>query len=108
MTGQAESLQKDNQYRETFNATIGETLSQAVRIIAGEPALVIPGTVILHHQRKAAAVRKQHEREGLLVPPVMIVSITSRCNLACAGCYMHGRGEQPRSRDEPRSPCIGC
>ena len=61
MTGQAESLQKDNQYRETFNATIGETLSQAVRIIAGEPALVIPGTVILHHQRKAAAVRKQHE-----------------------------------------------
>ncbi len=82
----------DTRYREAFNATIGETLSQAVRIIAGDPALVIPGTVILHHQRKAAAIRKQHEGDGLLVPPVMIVSITSRCNLACAGCYMHGRG----------------
>jgi MoaA/NifB/PqqE/SkfB family radical SAM enzyme len=88
-------MEDNNQYREMFNATIGETLSQAVRIIAGEPALVIPGTVILHHQRKAAAVRKQHEGEGLLVPPVMILSITSRCNLACAGCYMHGRGEKP-------------
>jgi MoaA/NifB/PqqE/SkfB family radical SAM enzyme len=72
-----------------------------VRIIAGEPALVIPGTVILHHQRKAAAVRRQHEGEGLLVPPVMIVSLTSRCNLACAGCYMHGRAETPKEEMSP-------
>jgi MoaA/NifB/PqqE/SkfB family radical SAM enzyme len=101
MTGPAGYPAADNQYREMFNATIAETLSQAVRIIAGEPALVIPGTVILHHQRKAAAVRKQHEREGLLVPPVMIVSITSRCNLACSGCYMHGRGEKPAAEMSP-------
>jgi len=101
MTGPAGYPAADNQYREMFNATIAETLSQAVRIIAGEPSLVIPGTVILHHQRKAAAVRRQHEREGLLVPPVMIVSITSRCNLACAGCYMHGRGEKPKAEMGP-------
>jgi len=81
-------------YRETFDTTIGETISQAIRIIAADPALVIPGSVILHHQRKAAQVRKQHEHEGLLVPPVIITSITSRCNLACAGCYMHGRLEK--------------
>jgi len=90
-----------NQYRETFNETIGETLSQAIRIIAAEPTLVIPGSVILRHQQKAAAVRRQHEWEGLLVPPVMIVSITSRCNLACAGCYMHGRSEKPRAEMDP-------
>lgn len=94
-------MEDNNQYRETFNATIGETLGQAVRIIAGEPALVIPGSVILHHQRKAAAVRKQHEWDGLLVPPVMIISITSRCNLTCAGCYMHGRGEKPEGEMSP-------
>jgi MoaA/NifB/PqqE/SkfB family radical SAM enzyme len=91
----------NNQYRETFNATIGETLSQALRIIASDPALVITGSVILHHQRKAAAVRKEHEAGGLLVPPVMITSITSRCNLACAGCYMHGRGEKPAMEMSP-------
>jgi MoaA/NifB/PqqE/SkfB family radical SAM enzyme len=93
--------ENNNQYRDTFNATIAETLSKAVRIIAAEPALVIPGTVILHNQRKAAAVRKQHEWEGLVVPPVMIVSITSRCNLACAGCYMHGRGDRPKAEMSP-------
>jgi MoaA/NifB/PqqE/SkfB family radical SAM enzyme len=86
-------MENDNrQYRKTFDTTIGETIGQALRIIAADPALVIPGSVILHHQRKAAMVRRQHEREGLLVPPVMITSITSRCNLACTGCYMHGRG----------------
>lgn len=88
-------------YRENFDATIGETLSQAIRIIAAHPALVIPGSVILHYQRKAAKVRQNHEREGLLVPPVMIASITSRCNLACAGCYMHGRGEKPHAEMSP-------
>jgi len=102
MNGQAASREADNNpYRETFDTTIGETLSQAIRIIAADPALVIPGSLILHHQRKAAAVRKQHEREGLLVPPVMIASITSRCNLACAGCYMHGRGESLKADMSP-------
>jgi len=83
-------------YRNIFDCVISDCLSQALRIIAADPALAIPGTVILHHQKKAAAVRSRHEREGLLVPPVMIVSITSRCNLACAGCYMQHRGHAPQ------------
>lgn len=101
MTGSGELLQADNRYRDTFNTTIAETISQAIRIIAADPALAIPGTIILHHQRKAAAVRRQHEQEGLLVPPVMITSITSRCNLACAGCYMHGRQEPSKAEMNP-------
>jgi len=87
--------ENNHQYRETFDTVIGETISQAIRIVSSDPALLIPGTVILHHQRRAAEVRRKHERDGLLVPPVMIASITSRCNLACAGCYMHGRKEKP-------------
>lgn len=90
-----------SQYRETFDTTIGETISQAIRIIAADPALVIPGSVILHHQKAAAAVRNRHEQEGLLVPPIMITSITSRCNLTCAGCYMHGRGEMQKAEMSP-------
>jgi len=82
-------------FRDWFDTTISDTLAQALRIIAHDPSLAIPGTVILHHQKKAASLRKYHEHEGLFVPPVMIASITSRCNLACAGCYMHGRHEKP-------------
>lgn len=88
-------------YRERFDATIGETLGRAVRMIAAEPALLLPGAAILRHQRRAATLRQRHELDGLLVPPVMIASITSRCNLACAGCYMHGRGERPKAEMNP-------
>lgn len=90
-------------YRNIFDAAISDCLSQALRIIAADPALAIPGMAILRHQKKAAGVRKRHEREGLIVPPVMITSITSRCNLSCAGCYMHGRHETPAREMEPEA-----
>ena len=37
--------------------------------------------------RKASARRKKEEERGLHVPPFLIASITSQCNLHCAGCY---------------------
>lgn len=83
---------ENKQYRDIFDRVIAETIRQAVRIIAADPALVISGSLILRRQMKAAQVRKKYEREGLLVPPVIITSITSRCNLSCAGCYMKRRG----------------
>ena len=36
---------------------------------------------------KATKLRLKHEKEGLHVPPFLIASITSSCNLHCAGCY---------------------
>jgi hypothetical protein len=42
--------------------------------------------------RKNAAVRKRFEREGTHVPPYMIASIASRCNLRCTGCYARAGG----------------
>ena len=35
----------------------------------------------------ATKTRKAHEQAGLHVPPFLIASITSSCNLHCAGCY---------------------
>ena len=37
--------------------------------------------------RKASLVRKEAEKAGEHVPPLLIASITSSCNLHCAGCY---------------------
>ncbi len=36
---------------------------------------------------RAAALRARHAREGRHAPSFLIASITSRCNLRCAGCY---------------------
>ena len=37
--------------------------------------------------KAASAKRARREKEGLHVPPFLIASITSSCNLHCAGCY---------------------
>ncbi len=37
--------------------------------------------------RRASKTRRKLEAEGLHVPGFLIASITSRCNLHCAGCY---------------------
>ena len=37
--------------------------------------------------RKASKKRMRLEEEGLHVPGFLIASITSSCNLHCAGCY---------------------
>ncbi|MBQ3372094.1 MAG: radical SAM protein [Oscillospiraceae bacterium] len=37
--------------------------------------------------RKASGKREENERNGLHVPSYLIASITSSCNLHCAGCY---------------------
>jgi MoaA/NifB/PqqE/SkfB family radical SAM enzyme len=38
-------------------------------------------------QQKAARTRSQWEEKGVHVPPIMIFSVTDRCNLHCKGCY---------------------
>ncbi len=40
----------------------------------------------------SSKVRKLELERGLKVPPFLIISITSRCNLACAGCYAAATG----------------
>ena len=37
--------------------------------------------------KKAYTIRKSFEEEGKHIPPILIASITSKCNLHCAGCY---------------------
>ncbi|MEN6593539.1 MAG: radical SAM protein [Clostridiaceae bacterium] len=39
------------------------------------------------HAKRAAAKRETHAKAGRHVPSFLIASITSRCNLHCAGCY---------------------
>lgn len=38
-------------------------------------------------QKQAEKVRNKYEENGLHIPPFMISSITSICNLKCKGCY---------------------
>ena len=46
---------------------------------------------------RARKVRIIERDKGLIVPPVLILSITSRCNLQCTGCYASAVGITPET-----------
>ena len=104
LTG-TEDRHAGSEYRRLFDTTIADTFQQALRIIHSSPDLLLHGTKIAWHQKKAADTRQEFEQQGLFVPPVMIISITSRCNLACAGCYMKQQRLNPAPEMSPDLLC---
>lgn len=47
---------------------------------------------ILPEIHKSAKIRERHEQAGTHVPPFLIASIASQCNLRCSGCYARANG----------------
>ena len=58
---------------------------------------------MLRSFRECEAARKNYAENGTVVPPVMILSITSNCNLRCPGCLAAAAGniKQPHAAKEP-------
>lgn len=49
-------------------------------------------TSIISKLRESQNRRERLEKEGTHIPPFLIASITSECNLHCAGCYARASG----------------
>jgi MoaA/NifB/PqqE/SkfB family radical SAM enzyme len=50
---------------------------------------------------RAAGKREKMAKSGVRVPPIIILSITERCNLACKGCYAHALHEASQNELTP-------
>jgi MoaA/NifB/PqqE/SkfB family radical SAM enzyme len=84
-------MQSDQNYRLLLSRSIMRTLRQASRIVGNDPALLLAAGRFLSHQKKAVSRRQEYKDEGVQVPPVMILSLTHRCNLVCHGCYLQAQ-----------------
>jgi len=87
-----DSLNRNNLRRSL--RVIFSDIKRTLRILAARPSLVLAGARMHHHQKRATILRRNAKAGGLDVPLMMLVSITSRCNLSCAGCYMKERPVQ--------------
>jgi MoaA/NifB/PqqE/SkfB family radical SAM enzyme len=47
---------------------------------------------LMRSVKKAKQTRVKAQENGLMVPPFLIISITSQCNLFCTGCYAAATG----------------
>ena len=62
----------------------------------------IPGFLRLAHTLKQShRVRAREQAAGVRVPPFLILSVTSRCNLRCTGCYAGAVGTVTNAPAQP-------
>ena len=62
-------------------------VSEAIRATLKNPAQGLFFAKFAVSAKKASAKRQRLEQQGEHIPPFLIASITSKCNLHCAGCY---------------------
>lgn len=70
-----------------LNDSIDQIFREAVRASltsAAERKFLLQAAGV---QKQAAEKRSRSEREGVHIPPFLIASIATQCNLHCAGCY---------------------
>jgi len=75
------------QHSKCFDNNIISEFSRARRLMTSIPGKLPFFLSALLNQKAASMRRRNHAKQGLDVPPLLIISITRRCMLNCAGCY---------------------
>ena len=70
-----------------LNKSIGYLLEDFIKIALSDFSSAKSIINIALKQKSTASIRNKYEEMGVHVPPFMITSITSSCNLKCKGCY---------------------
>lgn len=70
-----------------FDKNIKEQFLKAISIAISRPEKTAFFIKALKNQTKAGKKRAEWLKNHVKVPPLVIMSITSRCNLHCSGCY---------------------
>ncbi len=77
----------ETDFRRAFDRALADLFKEALGKFWRDPRTAWSFFRILGHQRRARKRRLSNERQGLIVPAVMIMSVTRQCNLHCVGCY---------------------
>ncbi len=91
-----EEKSNDGNFRKVLNKSLGIFFKDALKATLHNPIQAYYFLRTIKWQRKAAQVRSNCEQQGIHVPPIMIFSITNRCNLHCKGCYNQALRQSPQ------------
>jgi MoaA/NifB/PqqE/SkfB family radical SAM enzyme len=79
----------ESSYTSLLNQSLKVFFNTAWRITLKRPSQALFFYRTVRWQQQAAKVRAANAAQGVTVPPIIIYSITERCNLHCKGCYAH-------------------
>jgi MoaA/NifB/PqqE/SkfB family radical SAM enzyme len=74
-------------FRKVLNDSLNVFFRDALRVALIHPTQAYHFLRAIKWQRKASKIRLNWRQQGINVPPILIFSITNRCNLRCKGCY---------------------
>jgi MoaA/NifB/PqqE/SkfB family radical SAM enzyme len=77
----------DRDMRKRLDRDLKRFFIDALRVSLAHPRWWPATLRLLLNQRSAAKKRLLWQKQNVHVPPFLIVSVTSSCNLRCAGCY---------------------
>lgn len=80
-----------------MNHSLKTVLWDAVKVSRGQPAFLLFMAKALYYQYAALKNRLKHENQGVHVPPFIILSVTSKCNLNCQGCFAKAQKHKPQN-----------
>jgi MoaA/NifB/PqqE/SkfB family radical SAM enzyme len=96
MTNTIES-ESEPDFKKILNNALTVLFKDVVKVALTNPSQSVFFLRTLRWQRKAAKTREKWEGQGIHVPPILVISVTSKCNLHCEGCYHQAL----RSQTEP-------
>jgi len=82
-----EEDKKNLKYGKLLSKSLKVFFGDALRISLKNPSQAYFFFKTLRWQRQATRLRQNWESQGIHVPPIMVYSITNKCNLHCKGCY---------------------
>jgi MoaA/NifB/PqqE/SkfB family radical SAM enzyme len=74
-------------FNKILNNSLRVFFKDMLRNVLSDPSQAVFFAKTFNRQKHAAKIRQDWERRGVHVPPVLIFSVTSKCNLHCKGCY---------------------
>lgn len=101
MTPPTNSQAFETLYRERFNHRMFRLFLDAGRISGFNPGESIFWLRTWSRQKGKALTRRRESTGEIAVPPILILSSTSRCNLRCKGCYAKKRIDEGRAELSP-------
>lgn len=87
----------EQSYMKIMNNEIMKLVKTAIKISVKNPSFSPFIVKNLLWQKKAEKLRNNFSQEGYQIPPFLIASVTSRCNLRCKGCYDQAQHEKQKN-----------
>lgn len=79
--------EENTDFRFVLNDALKIFFKDAIKVSIRHPSQALFFFKTYRWQKKASRKREEFEEQGIHVPPIMLFSITHKCNLNCKGCY---------------------